>query len=157
MKLITSIATKSFTIVLALYLLVVNTGISYSHVWCSQGSRWLLGTEMPPCKLAKAKTTCPYTQKECSDKNKSYRNSDSKEQRKKKSFTFDFKFAAEVNSSHSAKVTSFLKFSLFNSACIDETISKYRWNTFAIKHSNRAHPPPQLNKPLLSKIQVYRI
>lgn len=158
MKLIKSITTKTITIALAVYLLVVNCGISFSHIWCSQGSRWILGTEMPACKLADSKTICPYTKKECSHKNNGSKTSDSKEQRSKKSYTLNYKFVAEVINIVAIKATSLFKSTFFNITCIAATFSDYRQQLFSINLSDsRAHPPPLLSKPLLSEIQVYRI
>jgi hypothetical protein len=158
MKPIKSIASITITITLAVYLLVVNCGISFSHIWCSQGSRWVLGTEMPDCKRATEKSICPYTQKECAAKKNSNNSSDSKEQRNKKSFHLNFKFIAEVSNPLFLKATTYFKLSLFNIACFTETISAFRLKPFfSSRCSNKAHPPPQLNKQLLSEIQVYRI
>ena len=68
-------------------MLIISSGVSISHIYCSNGESWVIGSEMPDYKFAK-KTKCPKQQK------KHHNN------RSKDTYVFDFEIDANKLSNH---------------------------------------------------------
>lgn len=124
-------------------MVIMGSGITISHVYCSKGEQWVLGSEMPPCKFKKA----------CHHHKSTHTNSKDSE-RSKDTYEFHFQYLSQ-NASFGLDTPID---GLFFPITIQEK-SVFRWdgllqNDWPII---RSHPPPDMSTPQLSEIQVFRI
>ena len=121
-----------------------------SHVYCTEGEQWILGAEMPPCKhSSENKSSCCESEKKCtniSEKNNDNRNKD----------TYDFKFDLE-GKEVSAIDTDFINYDLqFSLIPLINDINLFQKKA-AKSELFEFHPPPDLLRPDLTKLQVFLI
>lgn len=121
-----------------------------SHVYCSEGEQWVVGAEMPPCKYAsEGETSCGEFEQGCPiapEKNSDNRKKD----------TYDFKFDLE-GKEVSTLDTEFISYDLLFSF-IPLTNDVDLFESKATKSNlTEFHPPPDLLRPDLTKLQVFLI
>ncbi|MEO8150247.1 MAG: hypothetical protein ABI723_21615 [Bacteroidia bacterium] len=137
------------TLFLAFYLLIISSGFTISHIYCSKGQRYFLGSEMPPCKRQACGKECcsSQTQKDCSSREK-------KDNRKKDTLVFLHKFQS-VQFQKKELIKPLLSYIIikfiFTSFCFD------LYNQKDFLKTGMSNPPPLLSKPDLSKIRVLLI
>ncbi|MDG1147493.1 MAG: hypothetical protein P8N52_04215 [Crocinitomicaceae bacterium] len=143
---IKSIITACF----AVLFLTLSCGVTVSNVYCSIGSRWILGTEIPPCeKELDVKKSCCKFENNCG-KTEQKNNESRSTQTYKFKFDFDSEKASTlgvdvVNKMFTLKTTPLL--SRINSSLI----------TSKEDCCLRFHPPPDLLNPNQIKLQTFRI
>lgn len=138
------------TVLFAVYLLTVSCGFTLSHVHCSKGEQWVIGSEMPPCKRpSEVKSSC------CDSENKradvTQKNNDKREKN-----TYNFKFDLE-GKEVSTLDTDFTSHDLlFCPTPLTNSIDLLQRKA-PKSHFFEFHPPPDLLKPDLIKLQVFLI
>ena len=146
------IVSKILTTFFAIYFLLINSGISVSHIYCEYGQRYILGSEMPACSKKTPNNYCPYSKQPCKK--------NSKDNRKKDTVSLSFKFSADNNHANNTYLPDHIELIKINVNYGDYFDNK-KTNQFLSFANNdkfkNYHPPPLISKPLLSKIQVFKI
>ena len=105
---------------------------------------------MPLCKNKQSKYICPISKKECENK--------TQDNRKKETYTFNFKFSAEKHQVENFPIENFdevklLELPFFNIRCRHHSI----FGTLAYNKYLHYRPPLLITKPSLEEIQVFRL
>jgi hypothetical protein len=138
------------TVFFAAYVLILSCGFSLSHVYCPEGEQWILGAEMPPCKHCfEVESSSCKSDKKCADVPE--KNNDN---RKKDTFTFKFDIEGKEVSTPDTK---FINYDLLPNSIASATSVAFFLDIALEKNYLRFHPPPDLLKPDLTNIQVFRI
>lgn len=136
------------TLILSAYMLIMSSGFTISHIHCSNGEQWIIGTETPPCKNSSETKKCQYLAKchKVTEKDNDKRNKDI--------FDFRFEFIGNKASFQEVDFTTYF----FD---LTQTIAVSRVNLFSAfltkKDLLRFHSPPDLFKPNLTQLQVFII
>lgn len=133
----------------ATYVLVISSGFTVSHIYCSDGEQWVMGNEMPPFKHSpELETSSCKLEQQCNT------HPQNKDNRKKDTYGFKLDIEGKEGSTQNIVLISFDSQSsrtpltngvdLFSYITIEKTFFGF-------------HPPPDLLKLGLTELQVFRI
>lgn len=135
---------KHISVLFAVYFLLINSGITITHVYCDLGEQWVFGSEVPPQKhCKKQKNNC-----HLADSNK-------KNNRNKNTFSFDFKF--EGISNHDGNLIHNLELDCYLEKTPFFLVEIFPRLTTEMMYTHPSHDPPLDISPSIIALQVFRI
>jgi len=138
------------TVFFSAYMLLICCGFTLSHVYCPKGEQWVLGAEMPPCKYSfEVESSCCKPEKKCADVPEK-----KNDNRKKDTYNFIFDLEGKEVATLDAK---FINYDLLPSSIPATTDIDLFLDIALEKIFLGFHPPPDLLKPNLTKLQVFHI
>lgn len=135
-------------------LLLINSGISFSHVKCRNGETWVLGSQMPDCEKDQENFICPYSGKVCHKPTKERKERTDK--RTKKTYSVECKLIAQTGDNLQSHIVDVQTVPIQISELHVIGVFNFVLDNYTYSHY-KANPPPLLSKPDLAFIQVYRI
>ena len=138
-----------FVLFFTAYMFILSCSFTISHVYCSKGEQWVMGSEMPLQKHTSKTNKCSYSTKKCHKAGNENNN-----KRKKDTFEIKFEFEGKNISSHETSYNSYI-------SVYHHPINNNKFNLLhgdsTKKELLRTHSPPNTNSPDLSQLQVFRI
>lgn len=140
----------------AILLLFVSSGLTFSHIECKKGERWVLGSSMPDCEKEEVGMICPFSGEVCSKFVEEPKGDT--EKRSKKTYKIECNFFATSEDNCSTSASDFFSGSYFIRSTFPKPIQFCFHSRENLTYNfPNVNSPPLLSKPDLIEIQVFRI